>query len=93
MARSLHQINYKPGVGLIVRRIAFSLLASAVLALGAPLAQAGITCHFIPGMCPAPGGSGSDDGGGSSVPEPGTLGLLALGAAASIGMLRRKKKP
>jgi PEP-CTERM motif len=78
-----------------VRRIAFSLLASAVVAvgaLGAPIAQAGVTCHFIPAMCPAPTGPGSG-GGGSSVPEPGTLGLLALGAAASIGMLRRKKKP
>lgn len=42
-------------------------------------------------MCPAQGNPGSG-GGGSSVPEPGTLGLLALGAAATIGMLRRKKK-
>lgn len=41
-------------------------------------------------MCPAPTNPGS--GGGNSVPEPGTLGLLAMGAAASIGMLRRKKK-
>jgi hypothetical protein len=41
-------------------------------------------------MCPASSNPGS--GGGNSVPEPGTLGLLAMGAAASIGMLRRKKK-
>jgi len=41
-------------------------------------------------MCPAQTNSGSGDH--NSVPEPGTLGLLALGAAASIGMLRRKKK-
>jgi hypothetical protein len=41
-------------------------------------------------MCPAQSNPGS--GGGNSVPEPGTLGLLAMGAAASIGMLRRKKK-
>ncbi|HEX5461302.1 MAG TPA: PEP-CTERM sorting domain-containing protein [Steroidobacteraceae bacterium] len=47
-------------------------------------------CTWIPSMCPAQTDPGS--GGGNSVPEPGTLGLLALGAAASIGMLRRKKK-
>lgn len=76
-----------------MRRIMLSLLASMVVAIGAPIAQAGVTCHFVPGMCPAPGGPGSGGGSGNPVPEPGTLGLLVLGTAASIGMLRRKKKP
>lgn len=67
-----------------------SLLAATVIALGAPAAQAGTLCTQIPGMCPVQTNPGS--GGGNSVPEPGTLGLLAMGAAASIGMLRRKKK-
>lgn len=83
--------NYRVRVrGKTVRGIALGLLASAVMVFGAPAAQAGITCHWIPAMCPAPTGPGSG-GDGNSVPEPGTLGLLALGAAASIGMLRRKK--
>ena len=66
------------------------LLAATLIALGTPAAQAYQTCTYIPGMCPAQTNSGSGDH--NSVPEPGTLGLLALGAAASIGMLRRKKK-
>ena len=67
-------------------------MASVLIAIGAPTAYAGTTlgCEFIPSMCPTQGGGGS--GGGNSVPEPGTLGLLAMGAAASIGMLRRKKR-
>ncbi|HVS77395.1 MAG TPA: PEP-CTERM sorting domain-containing protein [Steroidobacteraceae bacterium] len=73
-----------------MRRIALGLLASAIMVIGAPAAQAAITCHWIPAMCPAPTGPGSGDD-GNSVPEPGTLGLLVLGAAASVGMLRRKK--
>jgi len=69
-------------------RITLSLLAAAMIAIGAPTAQAGILCKIFPALCqthnPPPGGN--------SAPEPGTLGLLALGAAASIGMLRKKKK-
>jgi hypothetical protein len=41
-------------------------------------------------MCPAPSNPGT--GSGNAVPEPGTLGLLVMGAAASIGLLRRKKR-
>ena len=73
-----------------MNRITLSLLAATVIAFSAPAAQAYQTCSYIPGMCPAQSNPGS--GGGNSVPEPGTLGLLAMGAAASIGMLRRKKK-
>ena len=74
-----------------MRGITLGLLASAILVIGAPAARAGVTCQWIPAMCPAQGNP-SSGGGGSSVPEPGTLGLLALGAAATIGMLRRQKK-
>jgi PEP-CTERM motif len=77
-------------MGDVVRRMTLGLLAAAMVAIGAPAAQAGVTCQWIPSMCPAPSGPGS--GGGNSVPEPGTLALLALGAAASVGMIRRKKK-
>lgn len=77
-----------------MRGIAYGVLASAILILGAPTARAGtVLCHFAPGGC-AVAGDPSQNGGGDSAPEPGTLGLLAIGAAASIGMLRRKiKKP
>jgi len=58
------------------------------MAIGAPAAHAGVTCQWIPAMCPPPPPGGTHP----SVPEPGTLGLLALGAAASIGVLRRRKR-
>ena len=73
-----------------MRGLALGLLAATLVAIGAPAAHAGVTCKMIPSMCPAP--PGGDQHHGNSVPEPGTLGLLAMGAAASIGMLRRKKK-
>ena len=73
-----------------MNRITLSLLAAALIAIGAPAAHAGTNCQWIPSWCPAQTDPGS--GGKNSVPEPGTLGLLAMGAAASIGMLRRKKK-
>ena len=70
-------------------RITLSLLAATLIAIGAPTAQALQPCTYVPGMCPVQNNPGS--GGPNSTPEPGTLGLLALGAAASIGMLRKKK--
>ena len=77
-----------------MRGLTLSLLASAIVAISAPAAHAGQSCKWIPSWCPAqsdpdPGNSGHHD---HSVPEPGTLGLLVMGAAASIGMLRRKKR-
>lgn len=74
-----------------MQRITLGLLVCAVMAMGAPAAYSMGTCKMIPSWCPAPGGP-SSGGPGHSVPEPGTLGLLAMGAAASIGMLRRKKR-
>ena len=72
-----------------MNRIALSLLAATLIAIGAPAAQAWEPCTAVPGMCPPPP---PGSGGNNSAPEPGTLGLLALGAAASIGMLRKKKR-
>lgn len=73
-----------------MRKLMLGLMASMVMAAGGPAAHAAITCSYIPSMCPAPGGNGSNQG-GKSVPEPGTVGLLVLGAAASLRMIRRKK--
>ena len=75
-----------------MRRITLGLLVCALIAIGAPAAHSGgVTCQAVPSWCPARV-SNPPSGPGTSTPEPGTLGLLALGAAASIGMLRRKKK-
>ena len=72
-------------------RITLGLLACALIAVGAPQAHATSgSCKVIPAWCPAPVHDPRSPG--TSTPEPGTLGLLALGAAASVGMLRRKKK-
>ena len=74
-----------------MRNVMLGILACASMAIGAPVAHSGgATCKAIPSWCSAP--TGPHQGPGTSTPEPGTLGLLALGAAASIGMLRRKKK-
>jgi PEP-CTERM motif len=71
-----------------VRQVTMVIAAGVVLALGtaAPV-FAGVTCSFIPAMCPPSTGPGNH-----SVPEPGTLGLLAVGAVAGITRLRRHLK-
>jgi hypothetical protein len=67
------------------------LLAFAALATFAPLAQAsGIICRILPFLCPPAPGTG---GGGTSVPEPATLAVLAVGAcAAGLAARRRRNK-
>ena len=71
-----------------MRKLILGLMASALVAIAAPAAQAFTNCHSVPNWCPPPPGYGHHH----TVPEPGTLGLLVLGTAASIGMIRRKKK-
>jgi len=73
-----------------LRYLGMAVVAGAVLALSAP-AFAGVTCSIIPSMCPP----STNPDQHHSVPEPGTLGLLAVGAAAGVARLRRKrnKKP
>lgn len=74
-----------------MRKTGLALLAVAVLAmLGSSVAAAGVTCQVVPSMCPpAPSG-----GGGSAVPEPGTLALLVAGVGAvGVALRRRRNKP
>ncbi len=73
-----------------MRNILLALVAVvAVVAFGASPAHAGATCKVVPTWCPptTPGG------GGSPVPEPGTLAVLAAGAlGAKLAAARRNKK-
>ncbi len=63
--------------------------------LSASGARAGVTCADFPNWCP-PGiqkvQSTPTPGGDHSTPEPGALGLLALGAAVGFVRMRTKKK-
>jgi hypothetical protein len=69
--------------------LAAAVLAVAGVAGAGSSAHASVTCSIIPSMCPPSSGGG---GGKHPVPEPGTLGLLALGAAAGYARLRTRKK-
>lgn len=77
-------------------RIGLTLATCVSLAaLSIPGARAGVTCSDFPDWCPpgiqrvqpTPG-----PGTGQSTPEPGALGLLALGSAVGILRMRRKGK-
>ena len=74
----------------VARTLTWSLVAASALAgLQAPPAYAGATCKIVPSWCPPP----PDGGGPSSVPEPATMTVLALGAcAAGIAARRRRRK-
>jgi len=71
-----------------------SLALAAFVTIGASTAEAGVTlCSVAPSLCADPAPPSSGGGSGShSVPEPGTLGLLAVGAAAGWARLRKKLK-
>jgi PEP-CTERM motif len=73
-----------------IKNIAWTLAASALLL---PLAtgpvDAGVTCKIVPTWCPPD----HDHDRGTSVPEPATIAVLALGAcAAGLAARARKKK-
>jgi hypothetical protein len=78
----------------IMKRVAgliWSFVAVVSIAgLQPTVAHAGGTCKVVPSWCPpAPDGGG----GASTVPEPATLTVLALGAAAArIASRRRPRK-
>jgi hypothetical protein len=68
--------------------------------IGTPLAEAGVTCKFVPSWCPATdknappaANGGSSTATKTSVPEPATLMLLAAGASAVGVAMRRRRKP
>ena len=71
-----------------------------VTVLGAPLAEAAVTCKIIPSWCPAtdknaPGSTGNSSSATSTktaVPEPATLLLLGAGASAVGLAMRRRRK-
>lgn len=75
-----------------MRQVAIAFVASVALGvLAAPAANAGVTCSAVPSWC-APPSPKQGSSGNHSVPEPGTLGLLAVGAAAGALRLRRHLK-
>ncbi len=71
-----------------------AVVTTALLMAGSSAANAGVTCQYIPGMCPPVSDNGGGGGGGSShpVPEPATLALLASGIGAVGFALRRRRK-
>jgi hypothetical protein len=73
-----------------VRNIIWALLALVgMVGFAAPPAYAGATCKIVPSWCPPPPGGG----GTTSVPEPATLGVLAMGAcAAALAAAKRRGK-
>lgn len=80
----------------VVRQLGVILGASLFLAaLGAPAAKAGVTCAEFPSWC-SPNQSSVHNlpptRGDHSTPEPGTLGLLALGAAVAFARMGSRKK-
>lgn len=78
----------------VLRQFGVILGASLLMAgVGAPAAMAGVTCAHFHAWCPeAVSINHQYKGGDQSTPEPGTLGLLALGAAVGVARMRGRKK-
>jgi hypothetical protein len=74
-----------------VKKLSLAAMVAVALVAGATSSvQAGTTCKVVPSWCPPPPGGG---GGGTSVPEPASLAVLAVGAcAAALAARRRNKK-
>jgi hypothetical protein len=87
-----------------MRQVGLAFVAvTALMALGAPIAEAAVTCKIIPSWCPGKSSSKGDrdpvatDSPSTvlrktSVPEPGTLMLLAAGVTAVGGAVYRRRK-
>ena len=87
-----------------MRQTSFALVAVAVLmGLGAPIAEAGVTCKIIRSWCPSDNSTkrpdasvnnsnGNGNSNKTSVPEPGTLLLLAAGVSAAGAAVYRRRK-
>lgn len=77
----------------VLRQFGVILGASLLLAgVGAPAANAGVTCKDFHAWCPETVRINHQPGNDQSTPEPGTLGLLALGAAVGIVRMRSRSK-
>lgn len=80
-----------------MRKTALALIAVAGVAaiVGAPAAYAGSTCSMIKSLCgPVESNKGTnhDPQKPASVPEPGTLALLAAGVTAIGGAAWRRRR-
>ena len=77
-----------------MRKVALGLIAvTAALSFAAPMANAGVSCKWIPAWCPAdPPPAGWHDNDTHSVPEPATLTLLGAGVAAVGAAIARRRK-
>lgn len=80
-----------------MRKTALALIAVAGVAaiVGAPAAYAGSTCSMIKSLCgPVESNKGTnhDPASPASVPEPGTLALLAAGVTAIGGAAWRRRR-
>ena len=86
-----------------MRHMGLTWIAIAGLTvLGAPIAEAGVTCKFIPSWCPTDNVTKSTSNtvtagntssvGKTSVPEPATLFLLGAGVSAVGVAMRRRRK-
>lgn len=88
-----------------MRKTSWALIGvAAIMASGAPIADAAVTCKLIHSWCPAPekrigkegrpyGRGDRDDPPATAVPEPAMLMLLGSGVAAvAAAAVRRRKK-
>jgi hypothetical protein len=81
-----------------MRQVGLALAVTALMALGAPIAEAGATCKIIPSWCPGDSSTKGESHNGTigttrtSVPEPGTLMLLAAGVTAVGSAVYRRRK-